>query len=189
MIDIPRCTLCPRLIYRRPISPSGPRPCRICLIGEAPHVDEDKQGEPFCGKTGLELNNTYLPILGFPRSEIFVTNACMCSQPTYDNPTKEQAYACSSVHLGPLLAEVKPEVVVPMGAVACSLFGEVNLMMDHGIPVEGRWGAWRGVCWPTFHPTAGIHSSGYMVPLMQDFHNLKKFMGSCEIGEYRGRIK
>ena len=171
-----RCSLCPKLIYRRPIPPDGPRPSRLLFLGEAPHVDEDKTGIPFAGKTGMELNNVYLPILGLPRSEVCISNACACSQPSYDNPTPEQALACSSVHLAPLLAEVQPEIIVPMGAVACSLFGKINLNYDHGLPREGRWGGWRGVLWPTYHPSAGIHATAYMIPLMQDFHALKGFL-------------
>ena len=146
------------------------------LLGEAPHVDEDRQGIPFCGKTGMELNNVYLPILGLPRSEVLVFNSCACSQPDYSNPTPEQALVCSSVHLGPLLNEVRPEVVVPMGAVACSLFGEMNLNVDHGIPRESKWGGRKFVLWPMFHPSSGLHASAMMIPLMADFHALKKFL-------------
>lgn len=176
MSDTPRCSLCPRLPYRRPVPPTGPRPCRLAFLCEAPHTEEDKNNEVLCGKTGIEFNNTYLPVLGVPRSEVFCMNSCQCSQPSYDNPTFEQAMACSSVHLGPLLREVHPQVLVPMGAVACSLFGDINLNMDHGIPREGRWGSWRGVLVPMYHVTAGIHATAYMIPLMQDFHNLKLFL-------------
>ena len=27
-----------------------------------------------------------------------------------------------------------------------------------------------------YHVTAGIHATAYMIPLMQDFHNLKLFL-------------
>jgi uracil-DNA glycosylase family 4 len=175
-VSMPPCATCPRIPYRRPIPADGPRPCRIMLLGEAPHVDEDRQGIPFCGKTGMELNNVYLPILGLPRSEVLVFNSCACSQPDYSNPTPEQALVCSSVHLGPLLNEVRPEVVVPMGAVACSLFGEMNLNVDHGIPRESKWGGRKFVLWPMFHPSSGLHASAMMIPLMADFHALKKFL-------------
>lgn len=179
--QLPRCSACPHLPYRHPIPSTGPKPCRVLLLGEAPHVDEDRLGIPFAGKTGIELNETYLPVLGLPRSGVHVFNVCACSQPTYDNPTPEQAMACSSVHLGALLHEVQPEVIVAMGAVACSIFGlGINLNMDHGIPLEARWGSWHGVLWPTYHPTAGIHATAYMIPLMQDFANLKKFLKECE---------
>jgi len=174
--EMPRCSMCPRPLHRRPIPPHGPIPCRVLFLGEAPHVDEDKEGIPFCGKTGQEVNNVYLPILGLPRSEVLVFNACACSQGNYDNPTPEQAYACSAVHLGPLLMRAQPEVIVAMGAVCCSLFGKWNLNYEHGIPQFGQWGPWQGVVWPTYHPTAGIHSTAYMIPLMNDFRGLRKFL-------------
>jgi uracil-DNA glycosylase len=177
---LPRCQLCPRLPYRHPIPSDGPKPCRVLLLGEAPHTAEDEQGTPFCGKTGMELNEAYLPILGLPRSQVHVFNACACSQPDYSNPTPEQAMACSSVHLGGLLHEVQPEVIVTMGAVACLLFKRVNLNMDHGIPFEGRWGGWHGIIYPTYHPTAGIHAPAFMIPLMEDFANLRKLLKSFE---------
>ena len=146
------------------------------LIGEQPSWEEDEQGLPFVGKTGFELTNTYLPILGIPRSELLIANARWCSEYNYANPTPEQALSCAALHLGPLLAEARPEIIVPMGAVACSLFTGVNLNMDHGRGRVGKWGAWQGVLWPTHHPSAGIHQTGYMISLMADFDGLKKFI-------------
>lgn len=171
---LPRCSLCPRLPYRKPIAPDGPIPCRVMLLGEAPHVDEDRHDCPFSGKTGQELNNVYLPVLGLPRSHVLIFNACACSQPSYDNPTPEQALACSSVHLGPLLAAAQPIILVPMGGIACSLFGDINLNYDHGIPRAGRWGNWTGCLFPTYHPSAALHATSYMIPLMDDFNQLGK---------------
>lgn len=84
------------------------------------------------------------------------------------------------IHLAPLLELVRPTIIVPMGAVACSLWPEINLNLMHGLPMEGRWGAWRGVLWPCFHPSAGIHSAGYMIPLQTDFHNLRTFLSRLD---------
>jgi uracil-DNA glycosylase len=80
------------------------------------------------------------------------------------------------IHLGPLLQEVRPEIIVPMGAIACSLFPNINLNLDHGLPCVGKWGAWEGVCFPTYHPSAGIHASSFMIPLQADFHTLQLFL-------------
>ena len=89
------------------------------------------------------------------------------------------------MHLGPLLAEAQPEIIVPMGAVACSLFTGVNLNMDHGRARVGKWGSWRGVLFPCYHPSAGIHagSSAYMIPLTTDFDKLRKFIKGLD--EYK----
>ena len=50
-------------------SPDAP----IMIIGEAPGVDEEKQGKPFVGRAGKLLNAT-LEILGWQRSDFYITN-------------------------------------------------------------------------------------------------------------------
>lgn len=170
----PLCSRCPRV--RPPVTSSGPSPARVLFIGECPSYHEDKQGCVFVGKTGIELDYTYLPILGIPRSEVYVTNAVLCSRLNYANPEPEDAVCCARVHLAPLLAVVKPEIVVPMGAVACALFPEINLNLDHGLPCVGSWGAWEGVVWPMYHPSAGIHATSFMIPLQADFAGLREFL-------------
>jgi len=170
-----RCALCPR--HRPPVPSVGPKPARVLFLGEGPSYEEDRLGEPFKGKTGIELTGTYMPIVGVPRSDVHIFNAMACSNKAYENPTPEQAMSCSSVHLGPLLAEVQPEVIVVMGAVACSLFPEIeNLNLQHGRPLRGKWGSWSGILFPSYHPSAGIHSTGYMISLMQDFNDLGKLL-------------
>ena len=171
---LPLCSRCPK--YRRPVPPSGPTPCRLIFIGECPSTEEDRVSTPFQGKTGLELNNTYLPILGLPRSEVFVMNSVMCSRKDYSNPEPIDADSCMGLHLGTILNTVCPTVIVPMGAVACSLWPHIDLTRDHGLPMVGKWGAWSGVLFPMYHPSAGIHATSFMIPLQSDFHALKQFL-------------
>jgi DNA polymerase len=171
-------TVCPLCARCRPkVLPIGPTPCRVLFLGERPSKDEDRLGEPFIGYTGQEFRYTYLPLANLTINDIHLANAVYCSDENYSNPTAEEAQSCMSVHLGPLLAAVKPVIVVPMGAVACGLFTNVNLNRDHGIPIAGSWGsAWQGVVFPMFHPSAGLHSTGYMIPLMSDFTALGKLL-------------
>lgn len=131
---------------------------------------------PFVGKTGIELTGTYFIIANLTRDDVHITNARWCSELNYDNPTEEQAAACSAVHLGPLLARVRPQIVITLGAIAGSLFNVGNLNMEHGIPRPGEYGPWKGVVFPMFHPSAGLHSSGYMIPMMSDFDELRKLI-------------
>lgn len=179
---ISRCHLCPR--HNQPVLPTGPTPARVLFIGEAPSYTEDEQGLPFVGRTGQELDHTYLPLANLPRSHVHICNARYCSSPGYENPTPEQAISCSSVHLGPLLAQVKPEIIVPMGAIACSMFHGVNLNKDHGLPRPGKWGGWEGIVFPMFHPSAGMHTTSYMIPLMDDFHRLGELIKQLDAGTF-----
>lgn len=167
------CSRCPRrTTHRAPVYPTGPIPARVMLLGEQPAREEDYKGEPFRGRTGKELDATYLPLASLPRSEVYIMNARQCSTADYSNPEPIDADSCMSLHLGPTLAQVQPQVLVPMGAVACSLWPEINLNLDHGLPSIAKWGSWEGILFPSFHPAAGLRATGFMIPLMQDFKTL-----------------
>jgi uracil-DNA glycosylase len=172
----PLCHLCTRVPGRGPIPFEGPIPARVLFLGECGAYHEDKLRRPFVGQTGDEFTYTYLPLSNLPRSEVYIANIVRCSRADYSNPKPKHAECCSSVFLGLLLAEVKPEIIVPMGAVACSVFGKFNLNMHHGIPRPAKYGGWEGTLFPMYHPSAGLHSTSYMIPLMQDFTELGRIL-------------
>lgn len=175
------CPLCPKVRDRYRIIPDGPIPARVMFLGEQPAREEDRFGRPFVGRTGREFNELYLPIAGIPRSEVLVYNARGCSNLDYSNPTPLEAESCSSIYLGNILAEVRPQILVTMGLIASGLFKEIeDLNLQHGIPLPGRWGSWQGVLFPMYHPSAGMRSTGYMIALMQDFDRLGKLVKELE---------
>lgn len=57
------------------ITGSGPIPCDIMLIGEAPGKFEIEFGKPFVGIAGKNLDN-YLEIIKLKRSNIRISNSC-----------------------------------------------------------------------------------------------------------------
>lgn len=57
---------------------------RIVFIGEAPGADEEKQGCPFVGKAGKNLNE-FLDEINVQRDDIYITNAVKY-RPTKENP-------------------------------------------------------------------------------------------------------
>ena len=170
------CSTCTR---DRPLVPStGPRPCRVLLLGECPSRSEDQHGIPFVGPTGEELTTVYIPLTGLSRDDFHIANVRLCSFRDYHNPTEQDAINCANAHLSTLLREVQPEIIVPMGAVACSIFDGINLNMHHGILQPGKWGSWSGWIFPTFHPTAGMRTTSYMIPLMSDFKKLGELLST-----------
>lgn len=175
-----RCPPCPG--PRRPVPSTGPTPARILFIDESPSYEEDRSCQPLRGKSGIEFDGTYLTILGLPRSMVHITHAMACSNKGYTPPTPIQALACSSCHLSSLLLEVKPEIIVPMGTVACSLFPEIeSLALQHGRAVRGRWGSWSGILFPMFRASAGLHATGYMIAMMQDMDDLRKLLANLDL--------
>lgn len=65
------------------VPPSGPIPAKILLCGEAPGEQEEREGTPFVGASGQELNRM-LSEVGIMRSECFVTNLVRIRPPNND---------------------------------------------------------------------------------------------------------
>src|SRR3954467_13820375 len=52
----------------------GPADARVVFVGEQPGDQEDKQGKPFVGPSGMMLDRT-LEKVGIDRGDVYVTNA------------------------------------------------------------------------------------------------------------------
>lgn len=145
---------------------------KICAIGERPAKWENSAGRPFVGDAGKELDQHYLPLAGLDRSDIFVTNVVRCMDERNKKPTQKEIDACSELHLRRELNEINPELVILMGATACSLVEDLELDIEHGIPRWARIFDWEGWICAQYHPAAGMHSTNLMIPLRDDWKNL-----------------
>ena len=173
------CPVCSRSFQAVPAD--GPQPCRLLFIGEAPAKDEVRRRRPFAGRAGLELDIQYLPLAGLQRPDIRVTNACLAPLPGWRNPEPWEGQVCASHHLYGELLLTEPEIIVPMGAVACSLFDSpISLDHDHGIPQRNSLRKvncdWEGWIFPVYHPAAGLHEGQFMIPIRSDFAALRRFL-------------
>lgn len=74
----------------------------VAIVGEAPGEQEERQGRPFVGPSGVEMNKA-LGLSGIRRSDCFVTNVLLCRPPKNrlrefltrirkDNKAKESAW-------------------------------------------------------------------------------------------------
>jgi DNA polymerase len=148
------------------------------FVGEGPGRQEHAKGIPFCGESGWELDRTYLPLADLQRPEIFVTNVFRCYRGG-DNPTLDQAMACSRRHMLREIREARPEVIVTLGAVAShTLYPGCDLMLEHGLlrpdaQLNPDLGDWRGLHVATYHPAAGIRDSRWMIEIAEAFRRLK----------------
>lgn len=119
------------------VPPSGVKPARIMIVGEAPGADEVRLQEPFVGTAGQELTKM-LHEAGLLRSECFITNAVRYRPPRNDitnfiftkktNPPAGFVYHFGKfVHpcvvegielLKREIEEVKPELILAFGGTA-----------------------------------------------------------------------
>jgi len=104
------------------------------LIGEAPGKNEDKQGMPFVGSSGKRLNKL-LALAGIDENECYFSNVCRCWPPKVKGkqrqPKKAERLACYP-WLKAELSLVRPQIVIPLGAVPLSLFTDVGITQLHG---------------------------------------------------------
>ena len=174
-----RCSICPRT--NRCVPADGPLPCSYLFIGEAPGREEDRGGRPFIGASGKEFNENYLHLAGLTRSDIRITNTVRCRPQQNRKPREKEVEGCADWHLPDELAETQPEVVFLMGATACSLVPSVQLEVEHGIPqwCEDLYG-WSGWVVPMYHPASGLHDTGMMIPMLEDWERLKPWIETKE---------
>lgn len=161
------CASCPRKYAALP--GDGPQPASLLIVGERPGLNENRYGRVFIGKTGEELNETYLPLANLRRSDVRITNAVRCWADNNRTPTDKEILACSRHHLPSELAATKPDVVMLMGGSACRMVPSIRLDTHHGIPQWGKLFDYEGWIIPMYHPALGLHESKWMTYLLEDW--------------------
>jgi uracil-DNA glycosylase len=150
------CTKCAHLACSRTqtVFGVGNPHAKLMFIGEAPGVDEDRQGEPFVGRAG-QLLTKIIETMGLIREEVYIANILKCrpNTPTgsFGNrpPTPLEMQTCR-----PYLVEqidiIQPKVLVALGAVAVEgLLGTRATMRE----LRGRWHSYNGTpLMITYHP-------------------------------------
>lgn len=132
----------------------------LMLIGEAPGYEEERQKEPFKGKSGEKLNQI-LKAMGLSREEVYLSSLCkfrpaMPGQTTTNRkPTLPEMEACLPL----LLAEVKivkPKCIVALGATAAQGLLGTTASVDK---LRGAWHEFEGVpLLVTIHPSFLLHN-------------------------------
>jgi DNA polymerase len=169
--------MCPNVPDRPPIPGDENFDAEIMVIAESPGKDENKRGKVLVGRTGVELNELYLPQkAGIRRSDTFCTNAVKC-YPRFDRDLHPDIVdSCSSFHLRKEIAACKNvKVIVLMGAVACSLVG-LDVEMHHNRPRMAEILGFNRFVWPMYHPALGMHDYSMMQVIMDDWEDFGRWL-------------
>ena len=143
----------------------------LMFVGEAPGVDEDRQGLPFVGASG-QLLNRMLAALGRERSSTYITNILFWRPPGNRSPTAAETAACLPfVRRHVELA--RPKVLVFLGGSAA------KAMLDRSEGIMRLRGKWFDYisdeldepipAMPTFHPAFLLRQSAQKREAWQDF--------------------
>ena len=142
----------------------------VCIIGEAPGFNEDKQGVPFVGAAG-QLLDKMLADIDLDRSTVAIVNVIKCRPPGNRDPQPDEIEACRP-YLSAQLNHMRPAVIITLGNFATKFILEspVGITRARG-QVYSRKGA---SIIPTFHPAAALRGGRFggmstMDAMRQDF--------------------
>ncbi len=118
MACVSSCAACAQLVSNRSrtVFGVGNRSAELMVIGEAPGVDEDRQGEPFVGRAG-QLLNRMLQAVGFAREQVFIANVLKCRPPNNRDPHADEAARCEPF-LQRQVELVAPKAILCVGRIA-----------------------------------------------------------------------
>ena len=116
-LDVTACERCPELCASRSriVNGVGDEDAALLFVGEAPGEQEDREGEPFVGRSGDVLTEA-LRDRGLARADVRITNSVRCRPPDNRDPHVEERENCRS-YLEREIALVDPELIVTLGKV------------------------------------------------------------------------
>lgn len=150
--DCRACKLCEG--RRQTVFGIGNERAQWMIVGEAPGEQEDRQGEPFVGKSGQLLDNM-LRAIGLTRSadeparQVYIANTLKCRPPGNRNPEPQELAQCEPFLIRQIEL-VQPRIILAMGRFA------VQSLLRSNEPIgrlRGRVHRYQGVpLIVTYHP-------------------------------------
>jgi len=156
----------------------------ILFIGEAPGANEDKQGLPFVGAAGKNLNKL-LNSINLTLDECYVANILKYRPPKNRPPQADEMER----HVPYLLQQIdviKPRVIVTLGNFSTKLVlaefdiskmkNIVGISQLHGKIHEIKLGKESYQVIPLYHPAACIYNPKLRQTLLDDFQIINRFL-------------
>ncbi len=167
---------------RRVVFGDGKINAEIMLIGEAPGGEEEKQGRPFVGKAGKNLDE-FLEIVGLDRADLYISNVCKLRpfklSPKTGKPVNRAPNREELDFFVPLLHEeikiVMPKLIVTLGNFALNY-----VLMDKSVKIgdcHGRLMEKDGMrIFPLYHPASVIYDRAKGPVYIEDLHRLREIL-------------
>ncbi len=150
LADFDGCNL--RHSARNLVFADGDPQAKIMLIGEAPGREEDSQGLPFVGRSGMLLERM-LGAIGLKREDVYITNVIPWRPPGNRTPTPIETELCRPF-IERHIQLMDPKLVVVLGGAAAKALLKTT---DGILKLRGRWAKitiadrqFRAM--PTLHP-------------------------------------
>ena len=167
-----RCGLCQS--RTQVVFGEGPLNAELFIVGEAPGFNEDKEGKPFRGASGMLLERL-LSSVGLERASVYMTTVNKCRPPGSPprSPKPSEVSSCRP-YLVAQLAAVDPKVVVAMGDLASRVLTgrkeAVARIRGRAIPLDGRY------VFPSLSPSHALYTPAERALLISDFSRLPELL-------------
>lgn len=152
---------------------------KIMLIGEAPGANEDLQGIPFCGASGMLLDKM-LSAIDLDRTKVYISNTVFWRPPGNRKPTDLELDMCRPF-VEKHIALIAPQILILVGGVACySLLDNTKNISN----LRGRFHSYTNQYLSNSVTTAAIFHPAYLLrqPLQkrlawEDLKQIKEYLG------------
>ena len=147
----------------------------LMFVGEAPGLDEDRQGEPFVGRSG-QLLTRLLKELGVAREQVYIANIVKCRPPDNREPTLQEIQSCIP-HLLRQIKKIAPKVICTLGLPSTRTLLNTppsrSMSSLRGRPAE----AFGAKVFPTYHPAYVLRAMSNLPVLKQDLRTACRLAG------------
>ena len=169
IVTCKKCRLCRGRINAVP--GEGNINAKVVFIGEAPGFEEDKQGRPFVGRSGLLLGEMINKI-GLKRTDVWIGNVIKCRPPENRNPLLDEIRACKP-YLEKQIELIKPKIIVTLGRFALEfLVPKAKISEAHGKPIRVK----SYIVFPIYHPAAALRNVAIKKIMIEDFMKIKNLI-------------
>ncbi|MDP1689066.1 MAG: uracil-DNA glycosylase [bacterium] len=179
-----------------PVLGEGNHDAEVMFVGEAPGVNEAKQGKPFCGAAGKVLDKLFESI-AMDRKSVYITNIVKDRPPSNRDPASDEI-AIYAPFLMRQIEIIQPKIIVTLGRISMAIvFQEFGLheklqtigkmhgrVFDAEMPYENinppkfRNAKLRRVkIVVLYHPAVGTYNPNTIDVMKQDFQIIKKLIG------------
>ncbi|MCK9542975.1 MAG: uracil-DNA glycosylase [Novosphingobium sp.] len=143
----------------------------LMLIGEAPGKEEDEQGVPFVGRSGMLLNKA-LDVAQINREDIYITNVLKCRPPSNRTPTEQEIQVCTQYFLDKQIKIIRPKIIATLGAIATKvlLSQDIKITKIHGQIFKKD----DFIIIPIYHPSYILRNRTALQGWIDDIKKLKE---------------
>lgn len=180
------CKLCGLCETRKNIvNGTGPINAKILIVREGPSYEDDRQGTTFLGAAGV-LWKKLMREAGIDFRDVFLTNLTRCHGEDKDTkiirePTLEEIEKCAPF-LEKEIAEIKPNVIVPVGNIALRFFLQsktANITSHRGLEIWSE--KYNCKIMPAYHPAAILRNPKFEGVTVQDLIRIKASAENKEV--------